>query len=382
MNSLPLLVSTIIALLLARKIGIGFSLLIASLLLGISTIGFKIDLFQCYFQFQSFEIMMLVFFTYYLANLMDRLGMLEKISESLNTSLGSISLAVIPLVIGLIPMPAGALVSASMLQPFVKDVKISAEKLTILNYWFRHVWTTVWPIYPSVIIALAVLGIGYENYLLATFPIAVASFFAGLFLLRGLNFVFKPGELWQALLNLYPILFLILLYLTTKILLLSIAISLGLIIFHKRPGVQVLKQICRKSLDIRVFALVFAVMGYKSIIQLGNSAQILYADLSFLPIQITAFAVSFLVGFATGIEMSYSSISLPIFHEFAEEPRNLLLIVAAGFFGVMLSPFHLCYALTVEFFRADFAKCYRILLKLVTSVVCFLLIISVVDFAL
>ncbi|MEM4292079.1 MAG: DUF401 family protein, partial [Archaeoglobaceae archaeon] len=85
-----------------------------------------------------------------------------------------------------------------------------------------------------------------------------------------------------------------------------------------------------------------------------------------------------LVGFATGIEMSYSSISLPIFHEFTEEPRNLLLLITAGFFGVMLSPFHLCYALTVEFFGADFAKCYRILFKLVVPVVLILLLLSMV----
>ncbi|MFN3383451.1 MAG: DUF401 family protein, partial [Archaeoglobaceae archaeon] len=48
----------------------------------------------------------------------------------------------------------------------------------------------------------------------------------------------------------------------------------------------------------------------------------------------------------------------------------------AGFFGVMLSPFHLCFALTVEFFRADFAKCYKTLLKLVIPVVIVLLLLS------
>jgi len=377
-NSLPLFVSIIIALVLARKIGIGFSLLIASLFLGFSTIGLKIDLIRCYFQLQSLEIISLVFLTYSLANLMDRLGMLEKVSEWLNDSFGSVSIALIPLVIGLIPMPAGALVSASMLLPVVKNARIPAERLTIINYWFRHVWTPIWPLYPSVIIALAVLGVNYESYLHSTLPIAIASFFAGIFLLRKLRFNFKPKELKKLLLNLYPILVLIALFLTTKMLLPSIAVAIAIVLLHKKPDLEVLKQTLGKSLDLRVFALVFAVMGYKSIIQLSNSAQLLYSDLSFLPIQFIAFAVSFLVGFATGIEMSYSSISLPIFHEFTEEPRNLLLLITAGFFGVMLSPFHLCYALTVEFFRADFAKCYRILFKLVVPVVLILLLLSLV----
>ncbi len=378
MNSLPLLASILIALLLSRKIGIGFSLLIASLFLGVFTLGLNFDLVRCYFQLQSLEIMALVFFTYSLANLMDKLGMLEKISEWLNNSFGSMSVALIPLVMGLIPMPAGALVSASMLLPVVRNAKISAERLTVINYWFRHVWTPVWPLYPSVIIALAVLGVGYEVYLHSTLPIAIFSFIIGLFLLRKLRISFKPREIRKVLLNIYPILVLIPLFLTTKILLLSIAVSIAIIVLHKKPEVELLKQTLKKSLDLRIFALVFAVMGYKSIIQLGNSAQILYSDLSFLPTQITAFAVFFLIGFATGIEMSYSSISLPIFHDFAKEPRNLLLLITAGFFGVMLSPFHLCFALTVEFFKADFAKCYKILLKLVVPTVSFLLIVNTI----
>lgn len=377
-ESLPLFASIIIALVISRRVGIGLSLLIASFFLGLLTVGLKIELIQCYFQLQSLEIVALVFLTYTLANLMDKLGMLEKISEWLNDSFGSISIALIPLVVGLIPMPAGALVSASMLLPVVRNARISAERLTIINYWFRHVWTPVWPLYPSVIIALAVLEVDYERYLRATIPIALASFFAGLFLLRNLHISFKPKEVKKILLNLYPIIVLITLFLTTKTLLTSIIVAIAIVVLHKKPEFGLLKQTLRKSLDLRIFALVFAVMGYKSIIQLSNSAQLLYSDLSFLPIQITAFAVSFLVGFATGIEMSYSSISLPIFHEFARETKNLLLLVTAGFFGVMLSPFHLCYALTVEFFKADFSKCYKILLRLVGPVVLFLIFVGTV----
>ncbi|MFN3383450.1 MAG: DUF401 family protein, partial [Archaeoglobaceae archaeon] len=332
MNSLPLFASILIALLLSRKIGIGFSLLIASLFLGISTLGLNFDLIRCYFQLQSLEIMALVFFTYSLANLMDKLGMLEKISEWLNDCFGSVSVALIPLVIGLIPMPAGALVSASMLLPIIRNAKISAERLTVINYWFRHVWTPVWPLYPSVIIALAVLAVEYGFYLHSTLPIAILSFIAGLFLLQKLSFSFKPKELEKVLLNLYPIIVLISLFLVTKMLLPSILVSIAIVLLHKKPKFELLKQTLKKSLDLRVFALVFAVMGYKEIIRISNSAQLLYSDLSFLPVQITAFAVSFLVGFATGIEMSYSSISLPIFHDFAEEQKNLLLLITAGFF--------------------------------------------------
>ncbi|MEM0350700.1 MAG: DUF401 family protein [Archaeoglobaceae archaeon] len=377
MQSLQLFISIAITLILARKLGIGISLLISSFILGIFTVGFN-GLINCYLQLQSVELMLVVFLTYTLANTMDNTGMLEKLSKSLNESFGSLSIALIPLLIGLIPMPAGALVSASMLLPITKDSKISPEKLTVINYWFRHVWTPVWPLYPSVIIALAVLGVQYEHYLFATLPIALVSFILGFTLLRGLSFNLKISGLRKMVSSLYPIFILLALYLITKILLLSIAVSLLMVIILEKEKLRNFRRVIKKSLDFRVLILVFAVMGYKNIIQLSNSARILYEEMSFVPLEISALLVSFLVGFSTGIEVSYSSISLPIFHEFAKDPGNLLLLISAGFFGVMLSPFHLCYALTVEYFKAKFMNCYKMLIKLTLPSILILLILALI----
>lgn len=375
MQSLLLLASIALALILSRRLGIGLSLLISSVFLGIPAIGLNSELLLCYFQLQSLEIMALVFLTYTLANLMDRLGMLEKLSNSLNESFGSISIFMIPLLIGLIPMPAGALVSASMLLPLTKNSKIGSERVTIINYWFRHVWTPVWPLYPSVIIALAVLEIQYESYLISTFPIAMVSFLLGLSLLKGLDFDFRLKKLKGTVMNIYPILALLVLYFIFRNLLISIAISILFVIVQNRMKADDLISVLRRAFDIRILALVFAVMGYKNIIQLSDSAEILYKELSFMPIELAAFFVFFLVGFSTGIEMSYSSIALPVFHGFVERSENLLLAISAGFFGVMLSPFHLCYALTVEFFKADILKCYKILISLTVPAILFCCII-------
>jgi hypothetical protein len=40
-------------------------------------------------------------------------------------------------------------------------------------------------------------------------------------------------------------------------------------------------------------------------------------------------------------------------------PGLVSLGFAAGFAGVMLSPVHLCYVLTCEYFQVDIAKVYR-----------------------
>ena len=64
------------------------------------------------------------------------------------------SLMALPAVVGLIPMPAGALFSAPLVQQAGDGVELSAEWKSAVNYWFRHVWEYWWPLYPGVIIAM------------------------------------------------------------------------------------------------------------------------------------------------------------------------------------------------------------------------------------
>lgn len=360
---ITLLFSVLIALILARKIGIGSALFIASLFLGFSTVGMSKELFQSYFQLQSFEVLILLILTYFLAQSMDHFGFLERLSNSFSSSFGALSLALIPLIVGLIPMPAGALVSATMLLPMLKSGKISAERLTVINYWFRHVWTTIWPLYPSVIITLAVLGKDYGYYASIVFPISLFSFLAGFILLKGLGVSFKLKNLMDGILALYPILTLIAIYLATRNLILGVALAIALLLLDKRPDFANLRKLIAKAIDPRLIILVFAVMGFKNIIEISNLAQQISIELSNLPTPLIVFVLAFLVGFSTGIELSYSSIVLPVFLGAVEEPSNLMLLILGGFVGVILSPFHLCFALTVQFFKADMYRCYLIILK-------------------
>jgi hypothetical protein len=52
---------------------------------------------------------------------------------------------------------------------------------------------------------------------------------------------------------------------------------------------------------------------------------------------------------------------------------------AAGFAGVLLSPFHLCLIVTKEYFQADFKKLYKLLPLPVAFVVLVALLIVVLN---
>src|SRR5262245_21057910 len=58
--------------------------------------------------------------------------------------------AVMPALVGLVPMPGGAVVSAPLIDRSLGSAEVSATDKNLINYWFRHVWEVSWPLYPSV----------------------------------------------------------------------------------------------------------------------------------------------------------------------------------------------------------------------------------------
>ena len=73
--------------------------------------------------------------------------------------------------------------------------------------------------------------------------------------------------------------------------------------------------------------------------------------------------IPFIAGVMTGLSVGYVGITfpllLPLMGGATPSPGLVALAFAAGFAGVMLSPVHLCYVLTCEYFQADIARVYH-----------------------
>lgn len=379
-QSLALLASLALVLLLIRRIGIGVSLFIGSAVLSYLIFGldgFSIIL-RSLIDVQTLRIVSIVILAFTLGYSMEYFGMLNDLAEEYSRSLNTLSFILIPLLIGLLPMPGGALISAVMLGPLVKKYAVSPEKATLLNYWFRHIWVTVWPLYPSVIIGAAVLDISYFTFAHATLPISIFAMISGLILtkwmLRGLRLQPSKKTIKATIVNLYPIVILVVLSVVFKLsLLVALPICILTVALHKKGRVRDFKEILKRTIDKKIIVLVFAVMCYKSVIESGNLAENLLTDISHeFPTPVAAFVFTLIVGFATGIELSYSSIALPLLTWFTGteviDAENLMLVIAAGYIGVMLSPMHLCYVLTAEYFGTDVSKTYGTLVLIALCV--------------
>ena len=95
-----------------------------------------------------------------------------------------ISLIIFPVLIGLLPMPGGAIFSAPMVKNIGKDHNLSGAHLSYINYWFRHIWEYWWPLYPGILLAAALAGIDLWRLVLAALPLTLVAVIVGYWPLR------------------------------------------------------------------------------------------------------------------------------------------------------------------------------------------------------
>ncbi len=281
-------------------------------------------------------------------------------------------MAILPAIVGFLPMPGGALVSAVMLTDLVKRYEVDAEEATFVNYWFRHLWVPIWPLYPSFIIGAMIVDVSYFKVIEACYPVTIGMILAGIVFLRDYITLPNLSELRfrDAVLSLYPLILVVILAIILKIdLAITLLLAVLVLYIHKRPKSKQMIRILKRTVDPKIILLIFAVMFYKDLIAFTHSAQIFFEHLKELkiPTHMASFLLAFVVGFAVGIEISYSAIALPLLTAFTGVgsdfiPKNLMLVFGAGLLGVMMSPLHLCLILTSEYYSADMSKVYRFLI--------------------
>jgi len=91
-----------------------------------------------------------------------------------------IIMATAPALIGLLPSVGGALFSAPMVEEVSKGAKITPERKTFINYWFRHLWEYVSPLYPGIVLAAAITNIPFNKLALIQAPLTFITILIGI----------------------------------------------------------------------------------------------------------------------------------------------------------------------------------------------------------
>jgi integral membrane protein (TIGR00529 family) len=368
---IPLLLLFLLIIILIRlRVPIGFALLAGALFLGIWNFGVGRDfwylLYRSFINLKSWRLVVTVAVILMFANLYEATGFVGSMVSSLKTFLSSKWVArAAPSIIGLLPMPGGAMVSAPIVREIAKKSDLKPETLTAANYWWRHVWEATWPLYPSIILAAAVLGISVWDVAIINFPISLTCIAAGLFIGGVGDNERSKGrkDPVKLLKSLWPILFIVLLGLILNVdLIFSVVFIIAILTWRYQIKGPVLKAAFRKAFSLNIIVLIFGVMTLMYAMEQTGTASLFYGELleMSVPASLVVFAVPFVVGLLTGVTAAYIGVGFPIVlpligTEMLSFRAGTLLAFAGGFMGVMASPVHLCLVLTKDYFRASLA---------------------------
>ena len=315
-----------------------------------------------------------------------------------------LSLMGAPALVGLIPMPAGALFSAPLVKETVGDGDWPDDWKAGINYWFRHIWEYWWPLYPGVIIAMSLFAMETWQFFAVQLPFTFFAAISGyLFMIRPHakhlsvdNDVIKTS-LRQAGLALLPLFIVVIGVLVIpsllellspdiarqnkKMLSMFLGLLLGLLVIipldrkHGRKGVVFSSLREKKSLGILMS--IAGVMLFKHCLE--HSGLIMTASNeiggSNLGLVCIVAGLPLLAGLITGVAMGFTGASLPLIVGLTAGPDSgmgpaatLVLAYGCGYMGMMLSPVHLCLLVSKDYFETSLFHIIRRIIPCVIAV--------------
>jgi integral membrane protein (TIGR00529 family) len=283
-------------------------------------------------------------------------------------------LALMPMLIGLLPMVGGAMFSAPMVQEAGQGLNISRERRTFANYWFRHVWEPVFPLYPALVLAAGLMGTSVQTLTLTQWPLFLAAVTGGiLFGLVGIPRAPSPDDgrpgrrdtLILLLKSIWPIILVLALSIVLSLdLVLSLLLTIAALIPVQRLAPRRLLGMARE-MPLGTVPVILGAMIFRRVLETSSAVEVASGALAGLgiPMPVVVFAVPTMAGLLTGLAPAALAIGLPIVLPLCGlDPVGGgcgLLAFAGGFVGIMLSPMHLCLALTRVYFQAEWGGVYR-----------------------
>lgn len=373
----------LIFILLRRRVFIGTVMAVGSVLLALLYLtppaDFMKGVYRALFSPRSLEMTSMLICTMIMENILRRTGTMRQMVASVAKIFPDprFVMAAMPATIGLLPSVGGAVFSAPMVAEAAAGLEISAEQKSFINYWYRHIWEYVSPLYPGIILVSGMTGLSFRDLAVAHASYAAAVVLVGIpFCFRGLKPVVdrRVGEsplraAAEFTLEISPIMLALALVIFWKV---NPGLALGgavlaLFAWHRFTPARVVETL-RESVSPKSVLLVAGVLLFQETLQGSGALQGVTGFLagSGLPLALLIMTIPFLAGVSTGLTVAFVGISFPFLLPLITvagkvSPGLLALAFGGGFCGVMLSPLHLCLVLSGEYFNADFGKVFRYL---------------------
>ena len=405
LDSVPALVRVffifiLIVLAIRKKFSLGnaffFGALGLGLLFGLSPYEIALSIFHSLTNPKTVSLGIIVSLILVLSHSMEATGQMERLLNAFRGLIRNpkLSIVIFPAIIGLLPMPGGAIFSAPMVKTLGKSLLLSNSQLSYVNYWFRHIWEYWWPLYPGVLLITTMASLDIWLFVVFLSPLTVVATLVGYWPVRTLKDNNDNPAAGNAprppfmpfLQELFPILLVIVVGMITGSLLslflgtpaFTISKELGLIfalilailwVWHinEVTGAQKKKILFQKQL-FSLFYMVGAILVFSGVLEDSRAVEAISGDLLAwgIPLVPVTILLPFLVGSVVGITIAFVGTTGPILIQLvhaAGEGHHMLaymmLALSCGFAGVLLSPLHLCLLLSNEYFATPLSHVYR-----------------------
>jgi len=363
----------IIIILLKRRWNLGLVMALSSVILAFFYLLKPEDFLRAFFRASTdivtINLVVALILIRVFENIVRKNGIMQEMMETLRGIVldRRALMASMPALIGLLPSIGGAIFSAPMVEEASKGIKLQPEKRAFINYWFRHPWEFILPLYPGIILASAITALPLRDLIIANLPLTM-SFIAGgiIWGLRGIGFQ-KEGVkkmTGKGILSFLPLVSILIMVILFHI---ELFISIGVVVIGLfvalRYSFKDILQSFGKGFSIDVVAVILGVMTFKAVMETSGAVANIseFFSKENIPILPILFVIPFISGLLTGLTIGFVSSTFPLILsiEGSQSIGAISFAFASGYVGVLLSPVHVCLVLTREYFKADMAEIYK-----------------------
>ncbi|NLY91541.1 MAG: DUF401 family protein [Firmicutes bacterium] len=372
--------------------------LLLTLFAGHSTAGIISITYNRLFNLTHLNFILVIAQIYWLSQQMAATGLMGDLVSLILGRLSSRgSISVLPTVMGILPMPGGALFSAPLVDNCDPEKKVKPELKSAINFWFRHIWEFWSPMFPGPLLAMEIAGLSTLEYFVIGFPLCLIAVAAGYhFLLREIpasskNNGSSTSAFYRRFFSLItPIMIVVGAYILYQLLPANLRwnnnyfpITLGVIgaslwLQRVRPlPADKWRQVFFQK-KIITFALQMSMIRvYGAFIEANlPDGTPLVAKLSAelasygIPVVIMVALIPFISALAIGLGAGYVGASFPIVISllgvnpgFSTLLPTLVLAQGFGMIGMLLSPVHVCLLVSNEYFGTKLGSTLAKLVK-------------------
>ena len=292
-----------------------------------------------------------------------------------------INATVAPILIGLLPSPAAAIICGEIVSDAAGEALDKDEKAAVTSY-YRHIPESFLPTYSAVIIMAGISRVPVGSFVLGMLPLIAVMYLLGyVFYIKKIphsgNVRTDAGTVIKGLIDLFKhlwtiiaIVVLIMLFKLSTLTATLIILALAWFFYSFKP--DDLLPLARRSLDVSLMTVTFAVYVFKEILSATGVIEdipVFFSSLSIPPLYV--FVLMFFVGTVVLGSKAIVTICTPL--AFAAIPQGgwplMVLLHTCAYAAMQISPTHVCMVIIADYFKSTLGAMSRKLLVIVVLLV-------------